>query len=60
MRYIDRDENMMLLRVYGAKMSSGFRRETAEPMKRVARKEKEELNFTDMFNTMIGNVPAVV
>ncbi len=60
MQYIDRDENMMLLRVYGAKMASGFRRETAEPMKRVARKEKEELNFTDMFNTMIGNVPAVV
>ena len=50
----------MLLRVYGAKMASGFRQETTEPIKRVARKKEEEMNFTDMFNTMIGKVPAVV
>ena len=60
MQYIDRNENMMLLRVYGAKMASGFRQETTEPIKRVARKKEEEMKFTDMFNTMIGKVPAVV
>lgn len=60
MQYIGTDENMMLLRVYGAKMTSGFRKESAEPIKRVARKEEDNVNFTDMFNNMIGKVPAVV
>ncbi len=60
MQYIDRNENMILLRVYGAKMASGFRQETTEPIKRAVRKEKEGLNFTDMFHDMIEKAPAVV
>jgi hypothetical protein len=60
MQYMDREGNIVLLRVYSAKMASGFRQEAAEPRKRTAGKKDEETNFTDMFNRMIGKVPAVV
>lgn len=60
MQYVGRDENLMLLRVYGAKMGTGFRQEQTQPIKRVARKEEDNLNFTDMFNSMVGKAPVVV